>query len=140
MLTFVIVKNFWSCPNLNLVIFIWSCDLASKIFRYFQRNIWVWDFLLVGPSPGYYLWTEFSKNKETGPLDQNRTTEKKMDEQIFLTRWPNHKTEFYRWTEYKHIKLIRIVNCDVNNIILVFWSDNFGSSWYGRPNPEDRII
>ena len=38
MLTFVIV-NFLSCSNQISVIFIPSCELASKIFRYFQKKL-----------------------------------------------------------------------------------------------------
>ena len=39
MLMFVIVKFFQTCSNQNLVIFIWSCELASNIFRYIQKEI-----------------------------------------------------------------------------------------------------
>ena len=31
-------KNFWSCSNQNSVIFIWSNELASKIFRFSKKN------------------------------------------------------------------------------------------------------
>ena len=38
MLTFVVVNIFWSFSTWHLVIFVRSCELASKIFRYFRKK------------------------------------------------------------------------------------------------------